>query len=108
MQFDVLTVFMLLGINYVFTRSSIFAPVRTLLARAGALMVGLVYCCACTGFWVGFFYALAHRQPWLGCVELGFASCGLGAIATYFFHDVDHEIRETVKLWQDGENGGNE
>lgn len=42
-----------LGIVYVVTESAIASPLRMAFARTTPLAVGLIYCRACFGFWVG-------------------------------------------------------
>lgn len=41
------------GLTYVIVGSSIFAPVRILLARTSKVLEILVYCAYCVGFWAG-------------------------------------------------------
>ncbi len=104
MELDAKTIFILVGLIYLITRSSIFAPIRTALAVSSKLLGLLLYCPACSGFWIGVVYALIYVQPWLGCVQLGLASMGLGAIASHLFHDVDAEFKGVVDVWQEGED----
>jgi hypothetical protein len=75
---------LLLGITYVITQSVIGMPLRKLVSKAGTVPMILIYCPACTGFWVGLILgALGHwpLQPWYSAtVEAGITSCALGAV----------------------------
>lgn len=103
MTVDAKTIFALVGLIYFVTRAGIVTPIRVAIASRGRFIAGLLYCPACSGFWIGIAYALIYKQPWLGCVHLGLVSMGLGAICNYFFHNIDDEFQGVVKTWQEGE-----
>jgi len=71
------------GLIYLLTRSAVFRPYRLIVGRLHMLVFALVYCPACTGFWVGVAvgaYAWPYTSGWLACLESGIACCGLGSV----------------------------
>ena len=81
---DLLTfVLVLCGATYIITQSSIAVVLRTAFADLCGLCESLVYCPACTGFWVGIALGLCGYWPRSGAagvLEAGVAACGLGAL----------------------------
>jgi hypothetical protein len=84
------------GVTYVVTQSALLTPARIALV-AGAriasvgfaiLVVELVYCRACVGFWAGVVLSLVGIAPFEGApwvwpaVESGFTACGMMALVT--------------------------
>lgn len=49
-----------IGIVYFITESSIFAFFRIAITKGSQFRIGLFYCPACTGFWVGALYGFAR------------------------------------------------
>ncbi len=45
--------FLLLGLTYLLTQSSIFAPLRIAIRLRNPFLAQMVYCPACSGFWIG-------------------------------------------------------
>ncbi len=82
---DLLTFTLLLfGVVYIITQSAIMAPLRMPFASLHPVCATLIYCCACTGAWVG--GALAALGYWPGAeggrgvIEATVVACGLGAV----------------------------
>jgi hypothetical protein len=53
---------LVVGLTYWLTMSGIFAPLRLLIASAGAFWEALIYCPMCTGFWVGAALGVCHAH----------------------------------------------
>jgi len=76
-----------LGGIYFLTEAVIFAPFRTRFAKGSGFRIGLIYCPACTGFWVG---VGSHQWwPWEASVYAapvvsGIAAMALGAIWSHW------------------------
>ena len=82
-QMDLLHyIFMLAGLTYLITQSVIFRVFRMQLAKAGSFGEALIYCPACTGFWLG--AALTPLWPFKALVfaplESAVGACGLMAL----------------------------
>lgn len=71
----------LLGLVYLVTEAAITAPLRILLARLHPLVATLLYCPACSGFWLGLGLAWLYPspEPWL--VREGLSAVGAMALA---------------------------
>lgn len=72
-----------LGLVYLITQSAIAYLPRNAIADLGAFWESLIYCPACTGFWVGVLLgALGYwvHAGWLGVIEAGVSACALGAL----------------------------
>lgn len=72
-----------LGSVYIITQSAIAHAPRNAIADIGWMFESLIYCPACTGFWVG--AGLGATGYWvndgaLGVLEAGISACGLGAL----------------------------
>lgn len=70
-----------LGLTYLLTQSSVFYLVRAKMLAIHPLLGQLVYCPACSGFWIGattYFYAWPFHT-WLGALDSAIAACGLMA-----------------------------
>jgi hypothetical protein len=77
------------GIIYLVTESSIFAPIRMSLAMWSGFIRSLIYCRACTGFWVGVIggavnYPIALHNPWASATMAGLTGMMLGYVWTCF------------------------
>jgi hypothetical protein len=74
-------VLLMLGWTYLITESAVFSSFRMGFARgAGPFGTTLIYCPACTGFWVGCGLGAFHLWPWdLGLWAIG--ESGFGAMA---------------------------
>jgi hypothetical protein len=74
---------LLLGLVYLITQSVIMAPLRKLLTRV-PLLLTLVYCPACTGFWVGVMLGSTGLWPFGEVlfipIESGIGACAIGAL----------------------------
>ena len=77
----------MVGLIYFTTESAFFAPVRVRLARSSDFLRMLLYCPACSGFWLGLL--ISSQWPDRGPAYVlmsGIAGMGVGAMwAT--FHD---------------------
>jgi hypothetical protein len=79
-----------LGLIYIISESVIFMPIRLAFARGSAFRTALIYCPACTGFWVGavlgpglwpFSYNYSPLWDFVRvCLESGIAGIVIGAI----------------------------
>jgi hypothetical protein len=72
-----------LGFVYLTTESVIFSPIRVALARRALLLETLLYCPACSGFWLGLLTSWAwpgETSWWLRLVESAVAGLALGAL----------------------------
>lgn len=67
-----------LGLIYLVTEAAISAAVRVALAKTHPLVATLVYCAACSGFWLGWLTA-PLLEPWWASP---LAAMALGAIWT--------------------------
>lgn len=69
-----------IGIVYFITESSVFSPFRIALTKGSDFRIGLLYCPACTGFWVGIIVSnlWVHQSDWSG-IESGVAMMAVGA-----------------------------
>jgi hypothetical protein len=77
------------GLAYLVTESVILAPLRVALARLHPLAASLIYCPACSGFWIGLgLYGLYpsealpaglldHAGPWLRVLLSGLSAVAL-------------------------------
>lgn len=77
-----------MGLTYALTEAAIFAPLR-LMVRYGwknPWLTTLVYCRACTGFWVGLALGAFDVWPFVGTwsLESAVAAMALGAIWNAF------------------------
>lgn len=84
------------GLTYLLTQSVIFTPYRVLVARGGASLEALVYCPACTGFWVG---VLMHRlwdhpEVFFKPFEAGIGACAMMAVWSYYVPSNAWEIEQ--------------
>lgn len=85
------------GVTYVVTQSALFMPARITMVDGARVWVGvgfgdvlveLVYCRACVGFWAGVVVSLLGIAPFEGApwvwpaLESGFAACGMMALVT--------------------------
>lgn len=78
------------GLLYILTRSVIFAWLRQAIARRHILLMALMYCPACMGFWIGLTLGLLGLWPWPATTswaaattelfESALAVCGLGSL----------------------------
>lgn len=79
-------ILLVLGAVYIVTQSSIAAPVRQRIADVHPLLEALVYCGACSGFWIG--AALYQTWPYAvrwPALEAAVAGCMLGALWSGYF-----------------------
>lgn len=53
-----------IGVTYAITESAIFSVLRFVLSKLGLTVTTLIYCAACTGFWVGAALGWAGAFPW--------------------------------------------
>lgn len=70
-------ILMTIGLVYIVTQSSIGHVPRMWLADGGTLLEALIYCPACTGFWVG--ASLSWLGYWPSAIEAGIIACAVGA-----------------------------
>lgn len=76
-----------LGVTYIVTQSSIMILPRMWVTARAPLMGTLIYCPACTGFWVGCGLQLGHDFGLGNVVAAGVVACGLMATwAMAFLH----------------------
>lgn len=79
------------GCIHLVTASAIFSSVRTLLARGSRFRTGLLYCGACTGFWVGIAVGACRVWPLstgaVAIVESALGALALGAVWQKFVSD---------------------
>jgi hypothetical protein len=68
-----------LGLTYIVTQSSIMVLPRMWLAEKAFLLKLLIYCPACTGFWVGVALQLVHNYGFPNSACAGISACGLMA-----------------------------
>lgn len=95
---------MTLGLVYILTQSAIAALLRMWLADRHVLLEGLIYCPACTGFWVGFVLKLLGY--WNGsAMEAGIISCALGALWGVYGPDNVWPLERDHDNTQEEENG---
>lgn len=76
-----------LGLIYLFTESFLFGPIRVALAKRSSIMLALLYCRACTGFWLGAATAVwfwPESWAWYVPFKAGIATLALGAIWSTF------------------------
>lgn len=100
------------GVLYVLTRSFVFSPVRMLISGVGGRVVrALLYCPACTGFWVGLAFWYLGLWPCymgIGPVEIAgplqtaLATCGLGSVLGSIWGSevIAHEIEALDQIYQ--------
>lgn len=108
-----------LGIIYLLTGSTIFSGPRVTFARNSPVRAELIYCPACTGFWVGLLlgtiglFPTTPHGPLADAVQSGFSLMALGALwgrygPTGPFEDemeeVFPEIRESDDQAQESED----
>lgn len=77
-RFTLLTI----GLTYLLTQSSVFVLLRVWINEKSPLLGSLVYCPACSGYWVGFtlwFVGVYPLPTILGPIDAGVAACGLMA-----------------------------
>lgn len=75
-------VMLTLGLTYIVTQSSIFILLRLWLNAKAQLLGTLIYCPACSGFWIGMVLGLLGAWPLptiLGPLDAAIAACGLMA-----------------------------
>jgi hypothetical protein len=72
---------LVLGCTYIVSQSTIGSSLRQAVAQIHAILATLIYCPACTGFWVGvvFYQAWPFAGP-MQMVESGLAACAIGAM----------------------------
>ena len=71
------------GSVYIITQSAIAVVPRNVFADFGAFWESLIYCPACTGFWMGAALgALGYwvHDDWPAVIEAAVSACGLGAL----------------------------
>ena len=78
-----------LGLVYLVTEASIFTVPRAFLASKSHFLGALVYCPACSGYWVGFLVGILGFWPFetigiwalsIMWLESAIAACALGAL----------------------------
>lgn len=69
------------GLCYLLTTSVLCRPPRVLISKLGALARTLVYCRACTGFWIGLVLGLCDFPPNLPIAALPAAIAAMGLCA---------------------------
>lgn len=74
-----------LGVTYLITDSVIFAAVRVILCRGSLFRTTLIYCPACTGFWVGVASGFLQPDLWISPVQSGLSAMALGRMWAEFF-----------------------
>lgn len=81
----------LVGLTYIVTQSAVGRPLRMFVSRAGSFLESLIYCPACTGFWLG--AALVSLWPFPTLVfaplESAVGACGLMALYKEWGPQVD-------------------
>lgn len=91
----------LVGLTLALASGKVLDPLRNYLKRfthpwnPGPWLAELLSCSMCTGFWVGFFYALAQGDHILGCVLLG-GIVSLLAMLTYMVFQLLESIAARV------------
>jgi len=78
-------VLLTLGLTYIVTQSSIMIFPRMWIAARSMLLKTLIYCPACTGFWVGGGLQLTHDYGFTGPLTAAVTACGLMATWTLAF-----------------------
>ncbi len=85
---------MLWGLTYLLTASAIFAPVRRLVVRAPFGV--MVYCAACSGFWIGGAIAAGAGWPMRTLIyaplDAAIASAGMMAIVASYVPSNAYDI----------------
>lgn len=85
-----------LGLVYLVTEAAITAPVRRPIAQLSWFFAGLLYCPACSGFWLGMLLGVLGFWPWPGLewrglfwgpLESAVAGMALGAIWATVHHN---------------------
>lgn len=100
-----------LGFVYLTTESVIFSPLRVAVARRGLLVATLVYCAACSGFWLGLLTSLwlwpSSGPWWYRVLEGGIASTALGALWSAYhpnpMWDAEAPLRDPTTTIQEAE-----
>lgn len=86
---------LVLGITYIITQSAIGTPVRLVVSKLGRFFAALIYCPACTGFWVGGTLGALGYKPWPMfshpqlILETAIAGCALMALWKEYGPQVD-------------------
>lgn len=70
----------LTGFTYLITQSVILRPLRLGVSKLGKPFEVLIYCPACTGFWVGLALGWSGLWPWSPKVVAAVAAAGLMAL----------------------------
>lgn len=99
-----------LGLIYFVTEASIFAPVRVAIARRHALLAQLIYCPACSGFWIGlgmhvvwgttispYDWTLFDSWRATALFESSVAGMALGAVWGTWHHNVAWDAEEPLR-----------
>ena len=70
---------LVVGVVYIVTQSAIFHLPRVWIADRHVMLEMLIYCPACTGFWVGVVLSLLGYGN-LSWLEGGIVACAIGAL----------------------------
>ncbi len=74
-------ILLLCGLVYLITQAGIMAPLRITVSMWAKPFELLIYCQACTGFWVGLMLAYTGHWPFTGwSIESAVAGAALGAL----------------------------
>lgn len=97
---------MTLGLIYIISESVIFMPIRLAFARGSTFRTALIYCPACTGFWVGaalgpgfwpFSYNYGPLWDFLrAAVESGIGGIVIGAIWATWHNSVAYDTESQL------------
>jgi hypothetical protein len=86
-----------LALVYLLTESMILAPLRLTIAGVGPVLTSLVYCRACTGFWVGIAMAAFRQTPFDGVFLSGFTVMLLGYVWSLVAVNASWEAEEALR-----------
>lgn len=85
----------LVGLIYIISQSTIFSFLRVRIARLSILTMALIYCPACTGFWVGAILGFLGLWPYItghiliSVLQSAISACGIGALWSQYGPEVD-------------------
>jgi len=85
----------LIGLIYIVTQSTIFSFFRIQIAKLGAIAKLLIYCPACSGFWIGAIISLCGLWPYetghilISVLQSAISACGIGALWSQYGPEVD-------------------